>query len=203
MSQELYWDRSCTQVSFFLLIISSSEDLTSQMRGTLVTGGNLLLDCNLQVSSQRAESETPQGCLPLALLRIREAFLSSTARCALQYKWFLRGKRKKKNKRKLIKCLLADPFNTNNVTRSMAAASAESPGQQQGHRPPCTLTGIYLQRSWISPNAESSQVPLNFFKINSSWTEHLQTSPSEIHDHPSSLWSLCLFSVCCSNPLKL
>lgn len=120
------------------------------------------------MSSQGAESETPQECLPHALLRITEAFLNSPAQCALQYKWFLKGKRKK-NKRKLIKCSLADPFNTNNVTRSMATVSAGLPGHWQGHRTPCTLTGIYLQRSWISPNAESSQIPLNYFKVNRSW----------------------------------
>lgn len=34
------------------------------------------------------------------------------------------GGKGKKYKRKLIKCLLAGPFNTNNVTRSMATASA-------------------------------------------------------------------------------
>lgn len=170
MSQEPYWDRSCVHVLLFFFI-----DHLCLRRSHLINERRLghrrkpsLGLCNLWVSWQRAESETPRECLPHALPSIREAFLSSTGQCALQYKWFLREKEKNK-KRKLIKCLLADPFNTNNVTRSVATASAESPGQRQGHRPPCILTGMYLQRSQIPPKAESSQVPPNYFKVNSSW----------------------------------
>lgn len=139
------------------------------MRGTLVTGGNLLLDCAIcrcPHKEQRVRHHR-NVCL-MHYWESQKHFW--TAQLSVLYNtsdsW---REKEKKNKRKLIKCLLADPFNTNNVTRSMATVSAGLPGHWQGHRTPCTLTGIYLQRSWVSPNAESSQVPLNYFKVNRSW----------------------------------
>lgn len=84
--------------------------------------------------------------------------------------------------RKEIKFLLARQFNNSNETMS-TTASSEPAWELTVHRALCFLTGVAFQGV---TSHQMLSILLNDFKA----------------DRSSSVWSLCLFSMSCIDPLK-